>query len=334
MTNTGFAAGTLVHTDKGLVPIQDIKVGDLILSKPVLSKSEDGSSDIEYKPVISTFTSPKKERIFKVEYFNETVAKQGKKGRNYIFCTSNHPFWVTRQPDDTKGEWLSAERLPAGYLTSAHGDTIALDDYSFIPVRTLPNFPEGTAYTQSIEEHDLWETDGLVQFVKFTDDGYQFVSLANTEEAFKEEIKTVNLQTSDAKLLINEKAPFIIDPDLYKTLNTRLDQDMGGLYTHSSESFIEFANSPLVYEGKIVRENKIINLGRHKIVLNNIERYGNATGLSEDSIHEQMRRYNDVCPNPYEDHVYNIEVADHHTYFVGYDAVWVRNANCTKTTQE
>ena len=27
---TGFVAGTLVHTDKGLVPIQDIKVGDMI----------------------------------------------------------------------------------------------------------------------------------------------------------------------------------------------------------------------------------------------------------------------------------------------------------------
>ena len=229
MTNSGFVVGTLVHTDKGLVPIQDIKVGDLILTKPVLSKFESGRGDIEYQPVISTFTSPKKERIFKVEYFNETVAKQGEKGRNYILCTSNHPFWVTRQPDDTEGEWLSAERLLAGYLTSAHGDTIALDDYSFIPVRTLPNFPEGTAYTQSIEEHDLWETNGLVQFVRFTDDGYEFVSLANTEEAFKEEIKTVNMQTSDAKLLINEKAPFIIDPDLYKTLNTRLDQDMGGL---------------------------------------------------------------------------------------------------------
>ena len=320
---SGFVAGTLIHTDKGLVPIQDIKVDDLILSKPVLSKFESGRGDIEYQPVISTFTSPKKERIFKVEYFNETVAKQGEKGRNYIFCTSNHPFWVTRQPEDMEGEWLSAERLLAGYLTSAHGGTIALDDYSFIPVRTLPNFPEGCAYTQSIEEHDMWETDGLIQFVNFADNGYQFVSLANTEEAFKEEIKTVNLQTSDAKLLINAKAPFIIDSDLYKTLNTRLDQDMGGLYTHSSESFIEFANSPLVYEGKIVRENKIINLDRHKIVLNNIERYGDATGLLESSIHEQMRRYNDVCPNPYEDHIYNIEVADHHTYFVEHDAVWV-----------
>lgn len=321
----GFVAGTLVHTDKGLVPIQDIKVGDLILSKPVLFKPEDGSGDIEYKPVISTFTSPKKERIFKVEYFNETVAKQGEKGRNYILCTSNHPFWVTRQPEDLEGEWLSAERLPAGYLTSAHGDTIALDDYSFIPVRTLPNFPEGTAYTQSIEEHDLWETDGLVQFVKFTDDGYQFVSLANTEEAFKEEIKTVNLQTSDAKLLINEKAPFIIDPDLYKTLNVRLRQDIAPK-THSAERFVREMHSPLIFEGKIIKENRIGDEGLFKKALASIKKYGDSMGLTEESIHEQMRRYNDVCPNPYEDHVYNIEVADHHTYFVGHDAVWVLDA--------
>ena len=321
----GFVAGTLVHTDKGLVPIQDIKVGDLILSKPVLFKPEDGSGDIEYKPVISTFTSPKKERIFKVEYFNETVAKQGEKGRNYILCTSNHPFWVTRQPEDLEGEWLSAERLPAGYLTSAHGDTIALDDYSFIPVRTLPNFPEGTAYNQSIEEHDLWETDGLVQFVKFTDDGYQFVSLANTEEAFKEEIKTVNLQTSDAKLLINEKAPFIIDPDLYKTLNVRLRQDIAPK-THSAERFVREMHSPLIFEGKIIKENRIGDEGLFKKALASIKKYGDSMGLTEESIHEQMRRYNDVCPNPYEDHVYNIEVVDHHTYFVGHDAVWVLDA--------
>lgn len=325
MTNSGFVAGTLIHTDKGLVPIQDIKVGDLILSKPVLSKPEQGSGDIEYKPVISTFTSPKNERIFKVEYFNETVAKQGEKGRNYILCISNHPFWVTRQPEDTGGEWLSAERLPAGYLTSAHGDTIALDDYSFIPVRTLPNFPEGTAYTQSIEEHDLWETDGLVQFVRFTDDGYQFVSLANTEEAFKEEIKTVNLQTSDAKLLINEKAPFIIDPDLYKTLNVRLRQDIAPK-THSAARFVREMHSPLIFEGKIIKENRIGDEGLFKKALASIKKYGDSMGLTDESIHKQMRRYNDVCPNPYEDHVYNIEVADHHTYFVGHDAVWVLDA--------
>ena len=322
MNNAGFVAGTLVHTDKGLVPIQDIKVGDLILSKPVLFKPEDGSGDIEYKPVISTFTSPKKERIFKVEYFNETVAKQGKKGRNYILCTSNHPFWVIRQPEDTEGEWLSAARLPAGYLTSAHGDTIALDDYSFIPVRTLPNFPEGTAYTQSIEEHDLWETDGLVQFVKFADNGYQFVSLANTEEKFNQEIETISWKTSDAKLLINQKAPFLIDPELYKTLNIRLIQDTSP-HSHSVESYIEYVNAPLMFNGKVVRENKISDESLYRNTVSNLRKYGDATGLTEDSLHEQMENYYDACPNSYEDYVYNIEVADHHTYFVGHDAVWV-----------
>jgi len=31
---TGFVAGTLVHTERGLVPIQEIKVGDRVLSRP------------------------------------------------------------------------------------------------------------------------------------------------------------------------------------------------------------------------------------------------------------------------------------------------------------
>ena len=30
--SSGFVAGTLVHTDKGLMPIQNLKVGDLVLS--------------------------------------------------------------------------------------------------------------------------------------------------------------------------------------------------------------------------------------------------------------------------------------------------------------
>ena len=38
--NSGFVAGTLVHTDQGLVPIQDIKVGDLVLSKHENGESE------------------------------------------------------------------------------------------------------------------------------------------------------------------------------------------------------------------------------------------------------------------------------------------------------
>ena len=94
---------------------------------------------------------------------------------------------------------------------------------------------------------------------------------------------------------------------------------------HSVESFIEDANAPLMFNGKIVRENKIADESQYKKSIRGIKKYGNATGLTEESFHRQMENYYDDCPNPYEDYVYNIEVADHHTYFVGHDAVWVHN---------
>lgn len=44
--NSGFVAGTLVHTDKGLMPIKDIKVGDMVLSLD--QNNPDG--ELVYKP--------------------------------------------------------------------------------------------------------------------------------------------------------------------------------------------------------------------------------------------------------------------------------------------
>jgi len=42
----GFAAGTLVHTDQGLVPIEQLQVGD-----NVLSRAADGSGEVIYKAI-------------------------------------------------------------------------------------------------------------------------------------------------------------------------------------------------------------------------------------------------------------------------------------------
>ncbi|MBL0231797.1 MAG: Hint domain-containing protein [Moraxellaceae bacterium] len=55
MTTSGFVAGTLVHTDKGLVPIEQLKVGDM-----VLSKHESGEGEQAYKRVVKTFKSAEK----------------------------------------------------------------------------------------------------------------------------------------------------------------------------------------------------------------------------------------------------------------------------------
>jgi hypothetical protein len=45
-----FVAGTPVHTKEGLRPIEQIKVGDYVLSKP-----EDGKGKTAYKPVVKIF---------------------------------------------------------------------------------------------------------------------------------------------------------------------------------------------------------------------------------------------------------------------------------------
>lgn len=52
-----FVAGTLVHTKEGLGPIEQIKVGDYVLSKP-----EEGGGETAYKRVVNTFEFEDKKR--------------------------------------------------------------------------------------------------------------------------------------------------------------------------------------------------------------------------------------------------------------------------------
>lgn len=58
MNNIGFVAGTLIHTDKGLVPIQELKVGDMVLSRD--EHNTDG--ELAYKRVLNTFVSAQKQK--------------------------------------------------------------------------------------------------------------------------------------------------------------------------------------------------------------------------------------------------------------------------------
>jgi Pretoxin HINT domain len=77
-----FGAGTLVHTKEGLVPIEQIKVGDWVLSKP-----ENGGEQA-YKRVLQTFAH-EPQRVIGVEY----IADPGQGISHQIVCTVKHPFW-------------------------------------------------------------------------------------------------------------------------------------------------------------------------------------------------------------------------------------------------
>lgn len=103
-----FVAGTLVHTKEGLKTIEEIKMGDYVLSKP-----ESGTGELAYKRVIKTFVHEKRE-IFGVTY--EVDGKE-----KLLVTTAEHPFWVpTLRVSDPNVKW--------GGMNILHGQWVTPED--------------------------------------------------------------------------------------------------------------------------------------------------------------------------------------------------------------
>ncbi|MGZ8250646.1 polymorphic toxin-type HINT domain-containing protein [Methylomagnum sp.] len=100
-----FVAGTPVWTDKGLVPIEQIKVGDMVLSQP-----EIGAGVRAYKRVVKTHIHEDK-NIRAIEYTIpiDITGKTSQDCDEYVlFATDDHPFWVKNQG------WTAAIHLESG----------------------------------------------------------------------------------------------------------------------------------------------------------------------------------------------------------------------------
>ena len=93
-TTACFAKGTLVHTREGLVPIENLKVGDWVLSKP-----EDGTGEVAYKRVTQTFAHGPTEVVNLLYRFggdDDSIFAPNTQHRR-LTTTLNHPFWVVGQ---------------------------------------------------------------------------------------------------------------------------------------------------------------------------------------------------------------------------------------------
>lgn len=91
--SSGFVAGTLVHTDKGLVPIQNLKVGDLVLSIPKEAITKEGfQQSLIYQPVTKTFKSQDKKTVM--------MPLDGAS----VICTDKATFWANEK-------WVEAGKL-------------------------------------------------------------------------------------------------------------------------------------------------------------------------------------------------------------------------------
>lgn len=92
-----FARGTLVHTRDGLKPIQEVRVGDHVLSGP-----ENGSGRPGYKQVVKVFVHHEK-TIRKVSTYGPQSSREF-----FVAATGNHLFWVEG------GGWTRADQLDEG----------------------------------------------------------------------------------------------------------------------------------------------------------------------------------------------------------------------------
>jgi len=121
----GFAAGTLVHTDKGPVPIENIQIGDLVLSLL------EPTGEQAYKRVLNTIDHADKHVIL-VSYIVDD-----KLPTHHIVVAADQPFWVQGRG------WLPADRMEAEFVQTHDGR----ETYVYLAYALFKTEREGFGWT-------------------------------------------------------------------------------------------------------------------------------------------------------------------------------------------
>ena len=253
---SGFVAGTLVHTDKGLVPIEQLKVGDM-----VLSKHESGEGEQAYKRVVNTFKSAEKLPIMSVSFYDFSSGG----GDVHIFCTDNHPFWNPISKDWTPAKDL---RLNSHVVLYDLNDKIVglTDDAGYLIKTAHPQVAVCTAW------HHAGRINAFGMLVDFRQNTPLLVIGKEGFSEFEFGWYGMNWDRS-------------LHPDENKKVLSE--------FHHPDTQF---------YFNAYDESERLPNI---------IDAYDDP-----DSVNYM-----------YTDYVYNIEVEDFHTYYVGKAGIWVHNSN-------
>lgn len=131
-----FTSGTLISTQDGYTKIEDIKEGDLVLSK------NDLTGELAYKKVTNIFIS-KGNDLIKLKADNVIIT-----------TTPEHPFWATG-----KG-WILAKNLKENdYLVNSHGNSIKILETEKVKVESskkLYNFEVEDWHTYFVSKENIW----------------------------------------------------------------------------------------------------------------------------------------------------------------------------------
>jgi hypothetical protein len=132
-------AGTPVWTESGPVPIEQIKIGDRVLSK------EPDTGELAYKPVLRT-TERDPERLVKFQL-----------GAESIHCSGGHPFWVSGEG------WVKARHLNSGMRLHAVTGTQVVDNIEQSGFEATYNLIVADFHTYFVGEAKILSHDNTIR---------------------------------------------------------------------------------------------------------------------------------------------------------------------------
>jgi hypothetical protein len=134
-----FVRGTLVHTERGLIPIEQVQVGDMVWSQP------EGTGDLAMRHVVNTFVFQSKD-IWHIQ----CVAGSGV--IETIHATPNHPFWVRNTG------WTRADLLKAGDVLELHDrcEAIVMEAVDTLVTDQVFNIEVDGFHTYYVGEVGVW----------------------------------------------------------------------------------------------------------------------------------------------------------------------------------
>ena len=132
-----FAAGTLVHTETGPKPIEEIQTGDYVLAR------HEDTFEMGYFKVIDAFsrTAPSVLRLI----------VRSERGEDEIIVTEEHPFFTSRG-------WTSAAQLKIGedIITSGQHRAFVVSREKQVEAITVYNLSVQDAHTYFVGENQMW----------------------------------------------------------------------------------------------------------------------------------------------------------------------------------